>query len=100
MTSIPTYTPARPYTNTLTDSRGDAWQFAYWGSGFVFVRPVGDDIHVVAGIGNSSRDIWPFLISLTDYMMRPEGATGAWLTKRAHAWIDARNEDIDAGNID
>jgi hypothetical protein len=33
-------------------------------------------------------------------MMRPEGATGAWLTKRAHAWIDARNEDIDAGNID
>jgi hypothetical protein len=96
-----TYTPASPATAALPDSRGAIWQFAYWGSGYIYIREMFVDENRVIPVGDRvSRDDWPFLIDLNVEGMRPEDVTREWLAERAGVWIDARNTDIASGDVD
>lgn len=96
-----TFTPARPATAALPDRRGDVWQFAYWGSGFVYIRQAFTDEDRVIPIGdNATRDDWPFQIDLNYENMRPENVTREWLTDQAARWIENRDADILLGNLD
>lgn len=92
-----TFTPARPYLNTLTDGHGRTWQIAYWGTGFVYIRQLMDDDHSPIRIGDhASRDDWPYVIDLNGYSMTIDNVTTVWLTERASSWVDDRsNEDRD-----
>jgi hypothetical protein len=84
--------------NQHVDSTGRTWQFAYWGTGFVYIRELWDDGTQTLPIGGTRSD-WPFVIGLNDWMQRPETVTGAWLDEHSARWIKDRNEDIAAGNI-
>lgn len=96
-----TFTPSRPALAALPDSRGAIWQFAYWGSGFVYIREMFTDEDRVIPVGDrASRDDWPFLIDLSAYDMTAADVTHEWLTERAAQWIEDRNADISTGNID
>lgn len=94
---VSTYTPARPYLKTLTDAHGRTWQFAYWGSGFVYIRelidsPDLDDLIIPIG-PKASRGAWPYLIGLDDYRSDGDRGTAAWLDRRAASWIADRNNE-------
>lgn len=98
------FTPATPYLATRTDSTGRAWQFAYWGAEYVYIREVLDDPGTpqtlpVMGEG-VRRDDWPFLISLSVWHRLPQHVSHEWLDRRCAVWIDDRNDDIASGNAD
>lgn len=94
-----TYTLPRPYSATYADSDGRTWQFAYWGSGFIYIRELIEDDNTLP-VG-ASRDVWPFVIDLNETGAPcPEDVTLAWLDRRTGEWIAARNEDIANGNGD
>jgi hypothetical protein len=95
------YTSDHPYTRNLTDANGWMWQFAYWGSGKVYIRDIPNELSdPLPPIGeDATRDDWPFLIDLNYYGMRPEDVTAEWLRARAAEWITDRNDDLASGNI-
>jgi hypothetical protein len=92
------FSTAAPFLDTRTDDHGRTWQFAYWGSGFVYIReqfetPDIDDMIIPIG-DNASRDDWPYLIGVGDYIgMTPERVTRTWLVKRVTSWITDRNNE-------
>lgn len=87
MTSTDTFTPERPFTTTLTDSRGDDWYFEYRGRANIRIKPDGTD-----------PGEWTNQIDLGNYDPRPE-ITTEWLDNRAAEWISDRNDDIKKGNV-
>jgi len=96
------FTTANPFTVALTDAQGAVWQFAYWGTGFVYIRELSDDedrpaLHLV---GNTSRDNWPYLIDLNDYSLKPGDVTREWVYERATEWIAERDADLASGAVD
>lgn len=97
MSSI--YSHARPYLTTHTDENGSTWQFAYWGSKFVYIREVFDDGTEQRIPIGGTRDDWPFVIDLAHYLQRATDATPEWLDAKSAEWISDRNEDIRNGSI-
>jgi hypothetical protein len=94
------YTPASPFLTTLADNDGRFWNFAYWGSQYVYIREVNEDTPIQPAMGDrASRDDWPYLIDLNSYGMRPEQVTREWLAERAAQWITDRNDDLRKGNL-
>lgn len=95
------FNPDQPFTAAQADKRGAVWQFAYWGSGNIYIRETFEyETHLIA-IGNrASRDDWPYLIDLNYHGMRPDDVTTSWLEQRADEWITDRNTGIDVGLID
>lgn len=89
------FTEDRPYNTMIPDVNGRAWHFAYWGTGFVFIREYDGAMPRLT----ASRDVWPYLIDLNYYSMRPADVTATWLAERANEWITDRNADIKNGNI-
>jgi hypothetical protein len=95
------FTPEQPFTTQQVDKRGAVWQFAYWGSGNVYIREMFDDENRAISTGNrATRDGWPYLIDLNYYGMKPDDVTTEWLTLRAREWIIERDTDILTGNVD
>ena len=94
-----TFTPESPALATLPDMRGALWQFAYWGSGFVYIREALDADEIIPIGDKASRDDWPFLIDLNSHGMKPGDVTGEWLSERAVEWVSDRDEDIRSGSI-
>lgn len=91
------YTLARPYCATYADNGGRTWQFAYWGSGFIYIRELFENDNTLP-VG-ASRSVWPFVIDMND-PGTPQDVTLAWLDRRTGDWIVGRNEDIANGNGD
>lgn len=93
-----TFTPESPYLKALADSHGRTWQFAYWGSGYVYIRemidsPDIDDLIIPVG-ENATRDDWPYLIDLNYYSdVTRETITRVWLTKHAVEWAADRSNE-------
>jgi hypothetical protein len=96
-----TFTPASPYIRSLTDVNGWVWQFAYWGSGYAYIRDIPNELNdPLPPIGdNATRDDWPYLIDLNVERVKPDDVTRAWLNNQAARWITNRNDDIASGNI-
>jgi hypothetical protein len=95
-----TFTPETPYASAAFTDDGAFWRFAYWGTGYIYIRETTDETgDALAHIGRASRDLWPYLIDLNDYGMRPEQVTRQWLAERVADWIISRNEDLRKGNL-
>lgn len=94
------YTPDSPFLATLPDRDGHLWNFAYWGSRYLYIREVTEDTPISPAMGDrASRDDWPYLIALNDYGVQPQDVPRAWLADRAAEWILDRNKDLEAGNL-
>ena len=102
MTDVEIFTPESPFLTTLADKDGATWQFAYWGSRYVYIREVIND-YASEGMplmgDRASRDDWPHLVDVLSYGLRPDDITRAWLIHRAATWITDRNDDLRKGNL-
>ena len=92
------FTPDRPYNTTLTDSAGDRWHFAYWGSKNIYIRQH-DGTGSFSFGPTAVRDDWPYLIGLDGEDIRPGDIAAEWIDDRAAQWIRDRNADLSAGNL-
>lgn len=98
MTNASAFTTEPPYLTTLADRHGRTWQFAYWGSGFIYIREILDvdgDPVILPAMGNrASRSDWPYSIGIGDYInMTPERVTHRWLTERVASWVSNRSSE-------
>lgn len=88
-----------PYLTRLVDIDGRYWQFAYWGTGYVYIREVVEDVNDVAVPLGGSRDQWPYLVDLNDWKRTPDTVSRTWLDSKSAEWITDRNADLAADNI-